>query len=633
MSFEKVIIRILNGLSSQCISKKLNLKDKLSDIRNSDDDINDTLLFSTKLSDGGYAKIERENEKNYRLKEIITINNNQYILYLKLNSYWKILNDNCKLDYGCTMSFDGIKRANKRAFIMKDCELTKNVVEEYMKAKLKFESKNDWIMKTNLFFSSDDNVKNFVDMGLSVESLSKKNENFDDEIKSVYEFKEVRKVLIKFREHLEPTEEFIKEIKDAINSDNPEKEFRKIMEEYGQFIPTEIILGGRVYFKNSVKESIKGSAITSTEPSKVEIEYESGNLGGKSKFYNFNHMKILGGNHPESENFNEKYWMDSLNDYNNWDCIKFLNPKCIFKLLPKDICKQIIFSVGKKILHVDYEHHIFTFNNYISRCIPYSILTIIQNKDADCDIFATVENSKDGVINCQILRPEKEEPEFLIQYIQKENDIKLYIKYMAIGYDTEFKYIYSDDKRVELRKFVYDTENCEFDSIPIQRELVSMISNGNPFFGFPILNNLNSSNDSLVIGHNFRKTLNNEFKVDLFSYCTKTHRYVKLPKFTFCTFVILNNNAINTPFEFKRWGKPFINRENFRLIFPSLYLLNRDDYSPIFLNQTEKQINIEYVDCNCNKTCFICNNKTKRISKNDQISCALFNLRKFRYFN
>ncbi|CAB4378659.1 unnamed protein product [Rhizophagus irregularis] len=355
MSFKTVNIQIINGLSPQCISKKLNLEDILSDIRNSDDDINDTLSFSTKLINGEHAKIEREVEKYFRLKEIITIDNDQYILYLRINSDWKFLNDKCKLDYGCTMSYDGIKKANKRAFVMKDCELTKIGVEGYKNGQLEFKSGKDLMMKTSLFFSSDDNVNNFVDMGLSVESIDRYHY---DGINSVCEYTEVGKAFIKFREYIEPTEEFIKEIKDGIKSDNPEKEFRKIMEEYGQFIPTEIIFGGRVYFK---------------------VYHES------KKF-----VRTIGGKHHEGENFNEKYWMESLNDYQNWDIIELKNPIIIFKLLPEDTYKQIIFSLGKKVLYRSLENYSYksgvtNIYDLINKVSP----KIIQNKDADCDIFAT----------------------------------------------------------------------------------------------------------------------------------------------------------------------------------------------------------------------------------------------------
>lgn len=140
MSLEKkVLIQIIG---EQPILKKLNLEDSLLDIRNKNNNIiDDVLLFSAKSGDE-YAEIKREDEKKYRLKEIATeVDNDLYILYLMKKPCWEIFNDNCKLDYGRTMSFDGIKRANKRAFKMKDCELTEINAEGYKKDHLEFNRK------------------------------------------------------------------------------------------------------------------------------------------------------------------------------------------------------------------------------------------------------------------------------------------------------------------------------------------------------------------------------------------------------------------------------------------------------------------------------------------------------------
>ena len=92
--------------------------------------INNTLLFSRKFLENnnnsnksyGFAEIALEKEENFLLNEIIDEN----ILYLKQCSKinWKFLNNLRQLDYGCTMTFDGIEKANKRPFEMKDCELT-----------------------------------------------------------------------------------------------------------------------------------------------------------------------------------------------------------------------------------------------------------------------------------------------------------------------------------------------------------------------------------------------------------------------------------------------------------------------------------------------------------------------------
>jgi hypothetical protein len=648
MSFEIVFIQIIDDLPPQYTLKKLNLADNLSVIRNNND-IDNTLLFTTKLSDG-YAKIEREDEKKYILKEIIITKNDQNILYLMRKPCWDIFNNNCELDYGRTMSFDGIKKANKRAFKMKDCELTEIKAKGYKKGYLEFESKEDWMKKTNLFFSSDANIENFAELGISIENSQ--SDNFDDEIKSVYKYTELGKVLLKFREHLEPTEEFIKEIKSAIESNDLE-EYRKITEEYGHFIPTEVILGGRVYFKdvtmsskNSANKSKKSSTSVKFGPLNLKIGVDSSKLKGKSKFYNFNNMRLLGGSHPESENFDEKKWIESLKDYQNWECIEFKSPISIFQLVPDTLCKVPFKSIGKRILYTcteDCNYYLNKSKRYrdFELKLPRNILDVIQNEEADCDIFATVvdtEDSKNIFFNCQILKQKAEKgksvkPRIIIHGIQKKfqsHEFKLKVKIMVVGYDADFNFILPNIE--VIKKHHNSQDQCNFTSTSLFKH--DLMTRNIPFFGIPILENLNPKNKSLVIGHNFRN-VDNELNIDMFSYCSKNGRYVDLPEFTFCT-LIINDPIIDAygslPFEFSMFKKkPFIDlKEKFTSHLNPKYIslcLSKDNYKPFFLKQKIEQIKIKYVDCNCGKTCFVCKNKTIRISSKDEnnIECIVYN--------
>ncbi|RGB33705.1 hypothetical protein C1646_703768 [Rhizophagus diaphanus] len=160
-----------------------------------------------------------------------------------------------------------------------------------------------------------------------------------------------------------------------------------------------------------------------------------------------------------------------------------------------------------------------------------------------------------------------------------------------------------------------------------------MLAKSIPFFGIPVLENLSKF---LIIGHNFRK-IDDEHKIDIFSYCLGKKRYVNLPKVTFCTLIISNypdsNFFASLPFNYKLLGNgnPIIkldtinNSLNPKCI--SLYLKDID-YRPIFLNQKFSQIEIEYVHCKCKKTCFVCKNKTVKISwkenKENGAECILF---------
>ncbi|CAB4426573.1 unnamed protein product [Rhizophagus irregularis] len=578
-----IFIKIIDNLSLQkSIIKRLNPNDYLSDIRKElieHNVINDMLIYLKEENDEEFGEIEREDEMNFLLKDIITIKEGQNILYLKRN-YWKILSNQFKLDYGRTMSIDGIKIAEKQAFIINNCELKE--INKYKKGRIEFESKEDWMKKTNLFVdveNGNNNITNFAKFGLSVVNLQDK--SFINEIQSAYQYTEIGKVSLKFSkqnlENLKLTDEFKNDVIDAINSENPRERFKKITKEYGQFIPTEIILGGKVYFNDT------------------DI------IGEKSsKFYSFNYIRLLGGKHPDDENFDEKNWIESFE------------------------------KLSKLGVHKNFE----------LKNIPQNILEIIHDEESDCDIFATVvdtnANSKKVFFNCQILRKPNTKPSIIIHGIQKSFQKRRYnlkIKIMIIGYDKDFNFILPDTISVELIKNVYDPQNLlEFYSIPLKQKLNSMVTNGIPFFGIPVLSNLDSSNKSIIIGHNFCNTLSsNDFNIDVYSYCLKKKRYDKLPHFVFCTIIIsdypTSNFYASLPFNFKFLRNPFIdlNTSNISPKCVSLYLSKNNNYNPIFLSQKINQIKIKYLNCKCKRTCFVCKNKKVKISRNESdIECIVF---------
>ncbi|CAI2166328.1 17770_t:CDS:2 [Funneliformis geosporum] len=73
---------------------------------------------------------------------------------------------------------------------------------------------------------------------------------------------ENEKATLEFGKYLEPKIEFIDAVKDALNSKDVKK-FKIILEEFGQFISTEVILGGKAFIKglNISKELFKLSSI------------------------------------------------------------------------------------------------------------------------------------------------------------------------------------------------------------------------------------------------------------------------------------------------------------------------------------------------------------------------------------
>ncbi|RIA91151.1 hypothetical protein C1645_875651 [Glomus cerebriforme] len=604
-------------------TKKLDINKNLYEIRKEleKSNINDIniLLFSKKLVNE-YSVTDREDEEKMILKELLFENSDGKFLYLfKSNSdlcYWDYLNKECKLDYGRTLSVDGNKKASKRAFEMKYCKFNLYHAEKYKKDRLEFRSKLEWMAKTNLFYSNDINVQDFAELGFSIETSQIK--NFDEEINSKYQYTEIGKASLKFnKENLELTDEFKNDLLNAIDSKNS-RNFVKIIQEYGRFIPTEIILGGRVSFKddtisvvNKADESKEGSVNINSH---VKLGINFSDSKKESSFCSSDRMRLIGGAHPEGKDFDDKAWIESLKDYQNWDNL-----------------------LGKKILHTSIENYEYILNEpgkYKIVDISDEVSEILQNKEADCDIFATVidtDESKNDFFNCQILRKQNEKPKIIIHGIQKKFkkcEYKLKIRIMVIGYDINFKF--TSDVRVTSIKYIYDPYNqCDFYSIPLKDDL-DLMTNNTPIFGIPVLENLDSSNDSLIIGHNFHKD-NYNSKIDVFSYCLEKRCIVNLPRFTFILIALnglTSNNYASLSFGFNGLkNTPFIDLKNLKKhSLDPKYIsccLSKENYKPFFLKQTINQIKVKYVDCICKKTCTFCKNKTSKIAKGENVECLI----------
>src|SRR5205809_5741276 len=87
--------------------------------------------------------------------------------------------------------------------------------------------------------------------------------------------------------------------------------------------------------------------------------------------------------------------------------------------------------------------------------IPGNILEILQNKDADCNIFATVIDKKGkDIFSCQIIWPSNKDPRLIIHCIQKKfrkRECKLKVKWIVVGYDLKFDFNHSDFNAANLK--------------------------------------------------------------------------------------------------------------------------------------------------------------------------------------
>ncbi|GBB98065.1 hypothetical protein RclHR1_03130006 [Rhizophagus clarus] len=634
------IIVQINDPPSKHVSVSLNPGEKLSKIRerleqNSRIRMNDTISFANKVVqinnnnvENFLAEVAKEDEKKKTLEKIIDKNDN--ILYLKSEPDWKFLKDKLRLEYGFTSM---LEKANKKAFtIMEGCKMTE-IVDGCKHNTIEIDLEEDQIMKNEFLLAAETNM-------LRTTYGSSKIEKSNCKTNLTCAISEYSKASLEFR--LQPDSEFIKEVKDAIESKDP-RNFKKITEKFGQFIPTEIILGGRAYFKssnisrdrseeNSNKFEVNTGGTVGQTPN-IRIESNTENLSRNINNSKRECFKLIGGQQLSINNFDEKDWVESLKDFRNWSCIKFKNSINIFQPLPENLRKQILLSVGKKILHTNTED----FTYYLSECakpkvfmlnIPENISKIIQNKESDCSIFAAVtDKKKEDIYNCQVVWSQNEDPRLVIHCIQKkfkERKCKLNISWMIIGYDLNFDFSRSEfNTHLEVQKHCFNASAGHQTVIkPLDLEYDSSVL----CFGIPILNKLNSLNDSIAINHHFfNDQKSGKIGLYAFSYCLEKNHYVDLPDFTFTVLIIStypnsdncgilpikHNNKIKNLLNFIR-NNPLKQKPKFL----SLYSIG-ENCGPKFLKQKINRIKVKSVDIKCNQEDCICKNEKLEKSENN----------------
>ncbi|CAB4411026.1 unnamed protein product [Rhizophagus irregularis] len=557
------------------------------------------------------ADIAKEDEEKIILENII--DKGSKTLYLKSEPDWKFFKDKLKLEYGRA---EILEKANKRAFTIVGCEMNE-VVDGYT---IQIGLEEDKIIKNDFLLIADIDIPNFAKFGVSVGNSNIKNSNVVTNL--TYRVIEYNKMSLKFK--LEPTTEFIEAVKDVIDSKNPRK-FKKIINDFGQFIPKEVILGGRAYFiaRENLEENVGEHATKmSGQASNVGIEkrfLKSLSKNNSSKCQSF---KLFGGKQFNSNNFNETDWAESLRDFRYWSCTKFKDSVNIFQLLSEDLRKQILSLVGKRILFTSIEDYSYKLPESRSQLIniPENILEILQNKDADCNIFATIIDKKEkDVFSCQIIWSPNEDPRLRIHCIQKKfrkRKCKLKIKWMVVCYDIKFDFNHSVKLKVLKDEFNISNQQAVIKQLDLEYDSSVLC------FGIPVLvGKLNSLKNSLVIGHHFLNDRENR-KVGtyIFSYCLEKNHYVNLPKFTFYTLIIskypnTDNYGISTLQQTSKIKKLF-NFIKFNSLkstprFISLHS-TENNYGPIFLKQKTSEIEVKYINVNslnCDQNDCICKSK------------------------
>ncbi|CAB4390546.1 unnamed protein product [Rhizophagus irregularis] len=469
------------------------------------------------------------------------------------------------------------------------------IVDGYENRTIKIDSEENKIIENDLLLIADIDIPNFEKLGVLFKKSNIKNSNVT--INTTYNIIEHKKMSLKFK--LKPTIEFIEAVRNVINSNDPRK-FKDVISEFGQFISKEIILGGRAYViarENSEENADEYSSNIGIQSLNMKCEKKyskSSNTNYSSKFKSF---KLFGGKEVCSNNFNETDWVESLKDFKYWSCINFKEPVNIFQLLPEDLRKQILSLTGKKMLFTSIEDYSYKLLESGSQLIniPEKFLEILQCKDSDCNIFATVvdKNEKD-IFNCQVVWPPNEDPKLLIHCIQKKF------------------------RKHEFLRNIFNASNHQTIVIPLELEYNPPVL----CFGIPVLSKLDSPNNNYqVIGHYFYNDEKNKIGSYIFSYCLENNHFISLPNFTFYTLIISNylnsDNCGILPFQHmskisKMLDLIKLKNKSLKLHpnFVSLYSIGENKYhGPIFLKQKISGIKIKYIDIKCNQSDCICKSK------------------------
>jgi hypothetical protein len=628
------VIREEQGVEEISTYIKLDTTVKLPGIRelleiNSTIVMDDTFFFTDRNSNS----ITRKKETEYSLKDIIV---DETIFLKTCEPNEDHLKSRLKLEYGRTSTPFSvkIKTAEKKAFTIGNIKFTKPDVSSNDET-INFSSKGDWEKKRNMFFNAKVELMNFGTFDLPFTNTQ--SESQETEKKFSYNYTKISKMHLKF-EGLSPEVDFKEEVEKAVESQDREK-LGEIIKKFGQFIPTRVTLGGIVYYVTKRQSNISSrqniNEISPTISVPTGIPAVNLNIGAginrdisnsESTSLEREYSCLIGGELQDLKKFDRGNWINSLCDYKTWNCIEFQDPIHIFELLGPGLRKKIYKILGKKILYcgiMSHKCHLeYGEREIVNLRLQDKICETIKKKEADCSVFATiVGDKKNDFYNCQIYHPREnnEKPKLIIhcyQNNQKDQPHSLKIGFMIVGYDFDFSNDENDDTRLEVHYKDYQNSN--------NQELTQFNFDQNTFhtfLGIPVLNELNNSDDSILIGHYFLKR-NDTIEANVFSYSLNDNKYVNLPNFRFqvlaisgyhrtCKSILFKKRFIR--FMFMRQRR-YINIESIEKMGDGEIIPYISVYSvscgPVFLKQKRKEIKLKYANCKCKRTCSVCRSQS-----------------------
>ncbi|CAG8784668.1 5902_t:CDS:2, partial [Gigaspora margarita] len=518
---ESLIVIVIDN--AEILVVKLDDKNKLNEVRERFKNYKEiTMTNDVNFTKNGVI-ISINDEKNFKLKEILVENK----VCLKTNPNWRELVKRFKLEYGRNYEEHKDKAANKQAFIIKDCKFDLFIADEYYHDNITISSNDELTRNKGLFLKAQMEILSAASLGFSIESEKNSQDHSEAALKFYVEHFGKAEISIK-EQSIELTSEFQNEVQKAIELQNSQ-EINKVITEFGQFMPTIVRFGGRLYYKdttNMSKHSINnnktGSANLSICGKGIEVQ---NNFGTSSKGKSIMQQKIsaiFGGDKKKMYEGKEAEWKASLQDFRSWEPIEFRKPVSIFEFLEEDLKKKIREIIGKRIIYSnvqDYEFKINNLRNIVSLEMPGDVQKIFSNPDIDSQVFATIFNTDENndVFAYILYTPEPYDvPKVIINCIQsnkkQQRVCQIKIGWIIVGYNLDISSaLLSSDARLQTASKKIGASS----NYPSEEHVFKMSEdNLRVACGAPVVSDLKPGHKHLVIDKKeYSKLPNFEFNV------------------------------------------------------------------------------------------------------------------------
>ncbi|CAG8664239.1 6062_t:CDS:2, partial [Ambispora leptoticha] len=246
-------------------------------------------------------------------------------------------------------------------------------------------------------------------MKLGIDFNMTKEINKKEQTSTTYRIKErVKAILDMNKLGVEATHDFKNEVNEALSGDDDQSKrdkLKKFEEKYGRYLSKKIKLGGKIIYVENEKSDLGesrnlnqisgelsfGKNISYTGTGVKYANYTATDSSQQSKA-NESCFEMFGG--KDSTRENESEWLNSLDNFKNWEAIEYDDIVSIFDILDDPIRKTISALFGLTIVNTGVNSIKFNYDTRYNK--PYiQKFTFHNNLRKHHKVFANVINHKD----------------------------------------------------------------------------------------------------------------------------------------------------------------------------------------------------------------------------------------------